>query len=78
MMTLTLLLVLALLALAASVFLLGFRLGGEHWLAELNRVRLEAARAERQIHDLTRQAFVAMAEEVERHRRTGREVERPS
>jgi hypothetical protein len=29
-------------------------------------VRLEAAHAERRLHDLTRQAFVAMAEHVER------------
>jgi uncharacterized membrane protein YciS (DUF1049 family) len=68
--TLLLLLLLALSALVLVVFLLGFRLGGDHWQAELLRVRLEAARAERQMHDLTRQAFVAMAERatpVRRH-----------
>ena len=47
-------------------FLLGFRLGGQSWIAEAQRVRAEAAAAERQLHDLTRSAFVAMAEEVQR------------
>jgi uncharacterized membrane protein YciS (DUF1049 family) len=70
--TLFLLFVLALVTLVLVVFLLGFRLGGEHWQAELTRVRLEAARAERQVHDLTRQAFVAMAERVEQVRRHNR------
>ena len=51
-------------------FLLGFRLGGHSWIAEAQRVRAEAAVAERQLHDLTRAAFVAMAEEAET-RRTG-------
>ncbi len=60
-----------LLVLLASVFLFGFRLGGEHWQSELAKVRLEAAQAERQLHDLTRQAFVSMAEAVEQ-RRQGR------
>lgn len=54
--------------LGGVMFLLGFRLGGDHWLSELARVRMEAAHAERQLHDLTRQAFVAMSEEAERHR----------
>ncbi len=63
-----LLLVLLLAALVVSVFLLGFRLGGDHWAEELTRVRLTAAQAERRVHDLTRQAFVAMAEEAERRR----------
>jgi uncharacterized membrane protein YciS (DUF1049 family) len=48
------------------IFLLGFDLGGQHWQSELSRVRLEAAHAERQLHNLTRQAFVSMAEAVER------------
>ena len=49
-------------------FLLGFRLGGQSWISEANRVRTEAATAERQLHELTRSAFVAMAEEAERRR----------
>lgn len=55
--------------LVSAVFLLGFRLGGESWLAELQRTRAEAAEAERRLHDLTRQAFVSMSEAAERRRR---------
>lgn len=46
-------------------YLLGFRLGGQSWIAEAQRVRAEAAVAERQLHDMTRAAFMAMAEEAE-------------
>lgn len=56
----------------ALAYLLGFRLGGQSWVAEAQRVRAEAAAAERQLHDLTRSAFVAMAEEAERRRPHGR------
>ena len=49
-------------------FLLGFRLGGQTWVDEVQRVKAEAAVAERQMHDLTRAAFVAMAEKAEAHR----------
>jgi len=56
-------------ALGAALFLLGFRLGGDHWQSELAKVRLEAAQAERQLHDVTRSAFVSMAEAVERRRK---------
>jgi hypothetical protein len=49
-------------------YLLGFRLGGQSWISEAQRVRAEAAAAERQLHDLTRSAFVAMAEAAERRR----------
>ena len=49
-------------------YLLGFRLGAQSWISEAQRVRAEAAAAERQLHDLTRSAFVAMAEEAERRR----------
>ena len=49
-------------------YLLGFRLGGQSWMTEANRVRAEAAAAERQLHDLTRSAFVAMAEQAEQRR----------
>jgi hypothetical protein len=66
--TLALLLIIALAALAGVVFLLGFRLGGEHWQSELVRVRMEGAHAQRQMHDLTRQAFITMAQHVERRR----------
>ncbi len=50
----------------ALAFLLGFRLGGQSWITEAHRVRAEAATAERELHDLTRSAFVAMAEEAQR------------
>jgi uncharacterized membrane protein YciS (DUF1049 family) len=67
MMTLGLLLILSIAALVGVVFLLGFRLGGEHWQSELARVRVEAAQAERQMHHLTREAFITMAEQAQRH-----------
>lgn len=63
-----LLVILLVAALAGLTFLLGFRLGGQSWLVELQEVRAEAAAAERQLQDLTRSAFVAMAEEAERRR----------
>jgi hypothetical protein len=57
-----------LLGLVGTLFLLGFRLGGDRDHAEVVRVRLEAAQAARRMHDLTRDAFVSMAEHVERRR----------
>lgn len=65
-------LVLALVTLVLTVFLLMFRLGGDHWQAELARMRIESAQAERRMHHLTRQAFVAMAERAEQMRRAVR------
>ena len=59
----------AVVALSTALFLLGFRLGGDQWQSELAKVRLEAARAERQLHDVTRSAFVSMAEAAERRRK---------
>ena len=55
--------------LVTTVYLLGFKLGGDHGQQELARVRLESAHAERQLHELTRGAFEAMAEQIEK--RTG-------
>jgi hypothetical protein len=46
-------------------FLLGFRLGGESSLSELTRIRAQASEAAREMHELTRAAFVAMAEEAQ-------------
>ena len=43
----------------------GYEFGGEEARTELHRVQLEAAIAERRLHDLTRQAFVAMTEHAE-------------
>ena len=62
-------LLLAVVTVICLTFLLGFRLGGHSAWAEAQRVRAQAARAERELHDLTRSAFVAMAEEVDRQRR---------
>ncbi len=65
MIVLAIFLVLVVALLVALTFVLGFRLGGQSWIAEAQRVRAEAAAAERQLHDITRAAFVAMAEEAE-------------
>lgn len=69
MVILTLFLFLSVGLIVMLTFLLGFRLGGQSWLAEAQRVRAEAAFAERQLHDMTRAAFMAMAEEAEATRR---------
>lgn len=61
-------LILAPLVLASVAFLLGFRIGGEHYKDELLQVRLEAAEAEKQLHNLTKSAFVAMTEYAQRRR----------
>ena len=71
MIALTIAFVVVVLALGATLFLLGFRLGGGRWRAEVHRVRLEAIQAERQLHNLTRQAFVAMAEDAQERRERG-------
>jgi hypothetical protein len=59
----------AVVAFAVAVFLAGFRFGGRVSQGELQRTRFRAARAERQLHDLNRDAFVAMAEQAERRGR---------
>lgn len=69
MIALVFLVIFLLLALASAVFLLGFRLGSEGWLEELTRVRVQAIEAQRRMQDLTRQAFLAMAEEADQQRR---------
>lgn len=56
----------------ALTFVFGFRLGGPSWIAEAQRVRAEAAAAQRQLHEITRAAFIAMAEEAEGLRSRGR------
>ena len=54
-----------------AFFVLGFRAGGQHYRSELQRTRFEAAQAERALHDLTRQAFIAMSEHAfEKNRRS--------
>ena len=72
MIALLLLALILLTMLLTTLFLLGFRIGGEHWQEQVLQVRHEAAHASRQMHELTRQAFVAMAEEADRQRKGGR------
>ena len=62
-------LMIMLVVIAGLAFVLGCRYGGDHWSSELTRVQAEAMDAQRQMHDLTRQAFVAMAEHAEAERR---------
>jgi hypothetical protein len=66
---LLLLLVVALAALAALVVVV-FLLGSSSQ-TELTRVHLEAAQAERQLHDLARQALAEMFGRAEHHARHG-------
>lgn len=65
-MLLTLLLVLAMFVIVGGVFALGLRLGSDRQDSELSQLRLDTALAKRRMHDLTRQAFVAMTEEAQR------------
>jgi len=51
--------------LVTLVYLLGFRMGGEHWQSEIARVRTEGALASRQLRDLMSGALVAMQEYAE-------------
>ena len=67
MINLVLILVVVVLIVAGLAYEIGLRSGGQHWQSELTQMRLQAAQAERRLHDLTRQAFVSMAEAAERH-----------
>jgi hypothetical protein len=70
-MILTLLLVLAIVVVLALVFWFGLRLGSGREQSELAQLRWSTVRAKRQMHDLTRQAFVAIADEAQRQRSAG-------
>ncbi len=72
MIVLAILIPLLVVALIVGAFMVGCREGSHHWQTLMDDTRRQSANAERQLHDLTRQAFVAMAEEVERHRRGDR------
>ena len=50
-------------------FLLGARVSGSHWQRELLQVRTEAAEAARELHAMTVNTMMAVAEEMDRHRR---------
>jgi len=50
-------------------FLLGARVSGSHWQRELLQVRTEAAEAARELHSLTVNTMLAVADEMDRHRR---------
>lgn len=54
--------ILLVMALSASVYLIGYLLGSHGWRAKLDQVRAESRVAERQLHDLTRKAFIAMSD----------------
>ncbi len=60
--------VVGIVAMIAVAVLLGFRLAAPERDHELLRVRTQAAEAARRMHDLTREAFVAMTEHVEQRR----------
>ena len=53
-------------AFVAGVFVVGFQVGVRESQSELHRTWFETAQAQRRLHDLTRDAFVAMAEHAER------------
>jgi hypothetical protein len=55
-------------AVMGSAVGLGFRLGSRYTQRELLRVRVNAAKARHDVHELTRQTFVAMAEHAEWYR----------
>lgn len=67
------LVVIVILALVSGVgfvcFLLGARVSGSHWQRELLQVRTEAAEAARELHSLTVNTMMAVADEMDRHRR---------
>lgn len=66
MVLIVLLLFLALVAIATGLaFLLGFRIGGTDSRNQVAQVKVEAARAQRELLDLNRRAFIAMAEHVQ-------------
>jgi hypothetical protein len=58
----------ALVLLLLSWYLLGFRLGGRYGESRIIQIRRESTEASRQMHDLTREAFVAMAEHALRRK----------
>jgi hypothetical protein len=72
MMGLLILSVVLLLALSASIYLLGYALGGQAWRAKLDQARAESHEAERQLQILARDALVGMSEHASRLRHNAR------
>jgi hypothetical protein len=72
---LAILLLIVLAALAAALYLLGFRLGSDTERTAIRQVRRDALLAERQLYDLTREALDAMLRQAEQ-RRTHAEKEK--
>jgi uncharacterized protein (UPF0333 family) len=66
MVELSIVLGLVVLALSGVAYLLGFRIGSERWRSEVTRIKSQSADAARRMHDLTRDAFVAMTEHADR------------
>jgi hypothetical protein len=68
-MHLLLLVVVLIVTVVGLAYLVGFRIGSESNAAELQRIKLEAVRAQREIHNLVAAGFAALADEVVRRRR---------
>jgi hypothetical protein len=49
----------------ATVSVMSYRVGRSKGFGEIFHIRMEAAQARRRMHDLTREAFVAMTEVAE-------------
>lgn len=58
----------AMTGLTGVAYLLGFRVGSERWRSEASRIRSQSSEAARRMHDLTRDAFVAMTEHADGQR----------
>jgi hypothetical protein len=66
----TLVLVIVVLAVTALVTasVASFRIGRTRGVGEIFHIRIEAAQARRRMHDLIREAFIAMVETAEQRR----------
>ena len=62
------------LSILVGVSVMSFRVGRSRGFGEIFHIRMEAAQARRRMHDLTREAFIAMSEAAED---SGRHRDRP-
>ncbi len=53
------------LTVTTAIAVVSFRIGRSKGFGEILHIRMEAAQARRRMHDLTREAFVAMTEAAE-------------